>query len=165
MRKSRFAAAAAALAVVATGGALTLNSSPAEAMPSDAHICTLEQLDINTAELASPNTDRLYAINFNAKPGVTCDMYGTPGKLTFYKGANALPMPVEPDAPDETAPVTVDEAHPAVVYLTGPRTEGPAMASKISFDLPGNAVNTQVGWTPNNIDGPVRISPVMAPVG
>lgn len=164
MRKIRFAAAA-ALGAVLTGGTFALTTGAATAMPTSGNQCNTADLNVSTSELRHPG-DRLFQIEFAAKPGVRCQMAGTPADLVFIHNGHAQAIQVVEADPEHRTPVTVDEAHPAVAYLTAPTSEGPAPAGGIEFDLPSGGNDTPVAtrWAPLNIDGPVTLGPVTAPV-
>lgn len=159
MRKNS-AAALAAVAVAITGGtAFAMSDDAAEAAPEPAP-CGIGDFNITTRETPGQQ-DRIVEIDLIAKPGKSCTLNGTLRELTFHTPTGeTIVVPVQHES-GHTAPVPVDETHPAFVYLTLPRTEAPQTATSASFMLPIDGVDTPVTipWS-RGVDGPVVISPV-----
>ncbi|MGW1681687.1 hypothetical protein [Saccharopolyspora sp. NPDC002376] len=166
--KIGYCATAMSVAGTLVAGGLVLSSAVGWAMPTERGQCNVQDLNITTNERVAPVPgERLFEINFAAKPGVSCKMSGAPSDLVFYSPGGA-PLGIDsqlPD-PDGATEVTVDEQHPAVVYIAAPQSEGPAMAGSISFNLPSGGSDTAAwtAWTPGSIDGVPRIGYVTYPV-
>lgn len=157
---SKFRRVAAATAITAlVGGGAVLTAGAAAAMPTEQGQCNTGDLDISVAERHSPNGGRLFEIGFKAKPGVSCEVNGAPGHLTFYKGDTVQGINTISPEPGTAQPYTIDEQHPGAAYVAAPAdSSGPAPVSRITFNLPSGGADTavSVGW-PGPIDGPVRL--------
>lgn len=158
---------AAALTAAAVAGLSMFGVASAQATPpqSGPPTCSADDLNASIIELPAPNDqERLYELNFQAKPGVTCQLNGTPEHLIFYGPSGALPIDAEMPAPGTAEPVTVSEQKSAAAYLAGPKTDGPARATSVSFNLPSDDTAIRTAWVSGGVDGPLRLGNFTAPV-
>lgn len=156
--KFRRAATATALSALVGGGAL-LTAGAATAAPAGPYPwCAPGDLNVSVAEGHAPNDGRLFAITFEAKPGVSCDVEGEPSTLTFFNGDEAVEgISTVIPKPGSEQRYTIDEQHPGVAYLATPaESADPKPVSSITFDLPQRG-GISVAWPSSEIDGPVRI--------
>ncbi|MCX2731310.1 hypothetical protein OOZ19_13775 [Saccharopolyspora sp. NFXS83] len=153
--KFRRAATATALSALVGGGAL-LTAGAATAAPAEPSRCVPTDLNVSVTEGHAPNDGRLFAITFEAKPGVSCTVEGAPSGLTFFNGETVQGIEVISPEPGSAQPYTIDEQHPGVAYVAAPaESSAPAPVSSITFDLPSRG-GISAAW-PSAIDGPVRV--------
>ncbi|WP_243790588.1 hypothetical protein [Saccharopolyspora gloriosae] len=154
--KFRRVATATALGALVGGGAL-LTAGAATAASSEPYPwCVPNDLNVSVAERPAPDDGRLFAITFEAKPGVSCEVQGAPSALTFFNGQTAQDLDVIAPEPGSTQAYTIDEQHPGVAYVATPaESSDPTPATSINFNLPQGG-GTTADW-PTAIDGPVRI--------
>ncbi|WP_406692849.1 hypothetical protein REH65_14735 [Saccharopolyspora sp. ID03-671] len=152
---SKFRRVTTAVALSTLIGASALVSAGAAAAAEYPH-CVPGDLNTSVAEIPSPNGGRLFQIEFEAKPGVSCQVEGAPSGLTFFNGNSVVDVPVVVPEPSTAEPYTIDEKHPGVAYVATPaESPNPIPASSITFDLPtGGGISA--AW-PGPIEGPVRV--------
>lgn len=149
------AATATALSALLGAGAL-LAAGAATAAPDEHPSCVPGDLDVSVAEIPAPDDGRLFAIELDAKPGVSCQVEGAPSGLTFFNDGAVQDVRVIAPEPGTAQPHTIDEQHPGVTYAaTPPVSPHPAPISSITYTLPAGGGIT-ADW-PSAIDGPVRI--------
>ncbi|SFS55523.1 hypothetical protein [Saccharopolyspora flava] len=151
--KFRRVASAAALSTLIGMSALV---SAGAATAAEYPFCVPGDLNTSVAEIPSPNGGRLFQIEFEAKPGVSCQVEGAPSGLTFFNDNTVVDVPVIVPEPDTAEPYTIDEKHPGAAYVAMPaESPNPIPASSITFNLPaGGGIST--AW-PSPIEGPVRV--------
>ncbi len=149
------AVTAAAVTGLSMFGMTTAQASPPPPTPPT---CSAEDVTVSTNELPAPNDEeRLYELVAHAKPDVGCIIEGGPANLTFYGPSGPLPIDVEMPAPGTGGQANIGGDTPAVAHLHGPKTEGPARATSVSFTLPGDDdVPLRTGWVRGGVDGPLR---------
>ncbi|MBA8826140.1 hypothetical protein FHX42_003516 [Saccharopolyspora lacisalsi] len=154
--------AAVALTAAAVTGLSVLAAVPAQAAPPR---CGADDVTVSTTELPAPVAqERLYELTIRATPGTTCLAGGAPQNMIFYGPSGALPMPVDTPEPGTGEQVVVAAGQPAAVYLSGPKTNGPARATSVSFTLPGDTTPIHIGWVRGGVDGPLRAGTITNPV-
>ncbi|QWF78978.1 hypothetical protein [Amycolatopsis sp. CA-230715] len=153
--KFRRTATVTALSALVGGSALA-TAGTATAASSDYPFCVPGQLNASVTENQAPDDGRLFALELEAKPGVSCQIQGAPSGLTFYNGDTIRDMPVITPEPGSAQPYTIDEQHPGIAYISTPaKSSDPVPVSKISFTLPAGG-GLSADW-PGAIDGPVRL--------
>ncbi|HEV7979957.1 hypothetical protein [Amycolatopsis sp.] len=131
--------------------------------------CAAGQLRMDVAEARSPNdTGRMFQIDFAAHPAVSCTLSGSLGDIRFLDAEGqtvALAVGASAGAAEELQDVTVAGDRTAVVYIVTPKASGePNSVTSIGFSLPASRERVKLAW-PSPVDGPVNVTPIMAPVG
>ncbi|MDI2031558.1 hypothetical protein QFW96_23220 [Saccharopolyspora sp. TS4A08] len=113
----RVTTAAALSTLIGTSALVSAGAAEAAEYPH----CVPGDLNTSVAEIPSPNGGRLFQIEFEAKPGVSCQVEGAPSGLTFFNGNSVVDVPVVVPEPSTAEPYTIDEKHPASPTSRRPR--------------------------------------------
>lgn len=113
------AATAVGLSALVGGGAL-FTTGAATAASGEYPSCVPGDVNTSVAEISSPNGGRLFMIELEAKPGVSCQVEGAPSGLTFFNDDAVQDVPVIAPVPGSAQPHTIDEQHTGVVYVATP---------------------------------------------
>ncbi|MFI6095736.1 hypothetical protein ACIA8G_09295 [Lentzea sp. NPDC051213] len=151
----------------------TVPSSPATpssptAPTTSSGWCRAGDLKISTSEGAGPSDIyRSFTINLESAKGSACTIGGTLSDVRFLSSSGTeLDVPIAGGQQDASLAITVDPAHPAVVYLKAPKDAKPEPVKSISFTLPGNGQPGDpvlVDWIAP-LGGPVQLGLIAAPV-
>ena len=157
-----------ALTAVALAGAAVLAAAgPAAADEPPTRACAAGELSVKIVEMHSPSaSDRLFGITFQAHKGVSCLLSGALDYIRFYD-TSKRPLDVRFSDKSAVAPfdqVWVEDFRRAVVYVAAPAGNGGLPIGGMAFSVPTAPESEMTAAWPAPVNGPLRITKIMAPV-
>jgi hypothetical protein len=159
INRHSFGIAAVTTAFIGTAAAALLTTT-ASAMPTDNNQCNAGDLTASITDNGPGAGSDTYSLDLAAKPGVSCEVGGSP-QLTQFLQPDGSPANISTTSanPDTWPTVTIDATHSAEISIKTANEPGQPVTA-LHFNVPsgGEDTITTIPWTPGSIASDAQFS-------